>query len=299
MRLPDNIVHSAVFLGYEDRNGIVKMAGTAFFVGIESESRPGVDHGYLVTAKHCVERAKRQGSLLLRLNRHDGNHVATSSETDSLPDSWVYHDDEANDVAVLYFAPPPSEFLFVITKRESMATPDVIAEEQLGIGDDLAVVGLFTKRSGKTVNRPIVRSGIISSMPDEPLQDRDSGLNYDGYLAEVRSIGGLSGSPVWTVISPGRFVGDRVERHRLHFYLLGLIRGHWPKEEFEIGDVLDDERESLNTGIAIVTPIQKVLDILDSEEMRKERRKVDREQVEASALDEPDSGDGDADAAGS
>ncbi len=43
---------------------------------------------------------------------------------------------------------------------------------------------------------PIVRHGAIAAMPGEPLYDRKTGLSFRGYLLEVRSTGGLSGSPV-------------------------------------------------------------------------------------------------------
>jgi hypothetical protein len=140
------------------------------------------------------------------------------------------------------------------------------------------IVGLFSSHYGRVSNRPIVRAGIIAAMPHEPLQDVGSGEYYDAYLAEVRSVGGLSGSPVWLVISPSRMApGLEGREYRLHFYLLGLVRGHWQKEEAWVSDFGDTEQEALNTGIAIVTPIQKALDIIDSGELVRKRRARARE----------------------
>jgi hypothetical protein len=251
----------------------VRPAGTGFFISIRSATREGISHSYLVTARHCIESAKPYGTLYARMNRID------SAEADlvELEPTWTYHDDETNEVAVLHFA--PAGFRIMAANHESLVTSDVIERESIGIGDELIVVGLFTSYYGRTANRPIVRAGIIAAMPNEPIEDPASGLPFDAYLAEVRSIGGLSGSPVWLVINPARFHQGKLER-RLHFYLLGLIRGHWTKEEVWLSDSGEAERDSLNTGIAMVTPIQKALDIIDSEDSVKERRRVDREETE-------------------
>jgi hypothetical protein len=252
-------------------------AGTGFFLSIKSTTREDISHGYLVTARHCIESAKPFGTLYARMNRRDSGEA----ELVELEPSWTHHDDETNDVAVLHFA--PAGFRIMAAEHESLVTADVIEKESIGIGDELIVVGLFTSHYGRTANRPIVRAGIIAAMPDEPIEDPTSGLPFDAYLAEVRSIGGLSGSPVWLVINPTRFHQGKLEP-RLHFYLLGLIRGHWRKEEVWLSDSGEAEQDSLNTGIAMVTPIQKALDILYSEESVKERRRVDREEVEREGL---------------
>jgi hypothetical protein len=285
MRVPDLVAHNPVFLVVKDK-GQEKVVGTAFLMTVRSDTRPEVSHGYLITARHCVEMANQYGSLFVRVNRRIATGLATPY-TEQVGDAelfeiehpnWVYHEEHVNDVAVLPGMPSPDESLFVAVEPESCATADTIAREAMGIGDELIVVGLFTSHYGRTRNRPIVRTGTIAAMPDEPLEDRNSGELYDAYLAEIRSVGGLSGSPVWIVIHPGRVKPGSVEReNRLHFYLLGLIRGHWTKSDIWLSDCADSE-EALNTGIAIVTPIQKVIDIIESEALVKERRRVKGEE---------------------
>ena len=276
MRLPNEILLSAVFLCVKE-GGAVKPAGTGFVLTVESDAPTDNRHTYLVTARHCVEQAKRYGSLYVRLNSHGGGGTALLE----LPSAWEYHEDETNDVAVIRFPGPPI-YQMMLFERESLATSDLIAEKSIGVGEELVVVGLFSSHHGRTVNLPIVRSGIIAAMPSEPIQDPQSGLDFDAYLAEVRSIGGLSGSPVWVAIDPGRPISGPASFRSpaWSFYLLGLIRGHWQKEEDWLADFGNSEHESLNTGIAMVTPIQKALDIIDSETLVKERGRVDRERAE-------------------
>ena len=66
-------------------------------------------------------------------------------------------------------------------------------------------VGLFTKYFGRSNLIPIVRTGNIAMMPKEKVPLGSFGLT-DAYLIEGRSIGGLSGSPIFcrdTIKIPG------------------------------------------------------------------------------------------------
>ena len=63
------------------------------------------------------------------------------------------------------------------------------------VGDEVATVGLYTSHHGHTKNIPVVRVGHISMLPDEPVMSTRGYV--EAYLVEVRSIVGLSGSPVY------------------------------------------------------------------------------------------------------
>ena len=101
---------------------------------------------------------------------------------------------------------------------------------------------------------------------------------FVAYLAEVRSIGGLSGSPVFVNLAIGRNANGTYDK-RGTMPLLGLIRGHFSlprkpsKHEFT-DDELDLKR--VNSGISMVTPVSFVADILNSEEFVRERDDVER-----------------------
>jgi hypothetical protein len=138
------------------------------------------------------------------------------------------------------------------------------------------VIGLFSSHVGQRRNLPIVRSGNLASMPVEPLIDADTGYEFNAYLAEVRSIGGLSGSPVFVVLNPDtRLIDDQAAEGTLVVYLLGMVRGHWDRR-FEL-DFHETEFERLNTGIAMVTPITDVLALLEREEFVSYRKDMDRQ----------------------
>jgi hypothetical protein len=276
MRVHDATTSCVCFLCVEEMHQGQKKqryGGTAFFVSVPSEVVDDREHLYLVTAKHCVVKAKERGTLYLRLNISQGGAKMVEAET-----GWVFPDSDGADVAILPLPPEiiDGPFEVVCIPRDMFATDEVVKEKAIGIGDELMISGLFTRRHGTQRNLPIIRAGIIASMPDEPLQDIDTGLDYQGYLAEVRSIGGLSGSPVFVIIEvlharPG---GAPIQGG---IYLLGLIRGHWDYHSQSAPvDFLDDELRAVNMGIAIVTPIQEVVQILDGEELKNQRRQRDR-----------------------
>src|SRR6185295_16646813 len=100
--------------------------------------------------------------------------------------------------------------------------------------DDIYVVGLFAYRKGRHKNIPIVRSGIVAANPEgELIWDEDQGLWYTAYLIEVRSIGGLSGSPVFVSVSRERaqdakmFLDTWPPDSTRVLFLIGLVRSHW------------------------------------------------------------------------
>ena len=187
----------------------------------------------------------------------------------------MYPEGEGVDLALVPLA-PPKPYQYKHVGIDSFATASVVEEEGIGVGDALVVPGLFTPRAGTKRNLPIVRRGNLAAMPEEPFVD-DYGQPYQAYLAELRSIGGLSGSPVFVFLEPGRVApGGSIVMGR-KFFLLGLIRGHWDLT-LERADVqlTHEEVASLNRGIAIVVPVTELCDLLMRDDLRKERRAEER-----------------------
>lgn len=219
---------------------------TGFFVEMEAGNQLT---SYLVTAKHAVEQF-RPGELYLRANT-----VENVAQNIPIQSEWTIADDA--DVAVLPAGSIPLLFKLALLPEEIFATHEAAERNHIGVGDEVIVAGLFTKHFGKSRNYPIVRAGIIASIPNDPIED-NKGNSYPGYLIEVRSINGLSGSPVIVMMESHRLPTGRVEHAGRVGFLLGLIRGHW-----------DDPRsvgvgmhETINAGIAIVTPMYDVVKLL-------------------------------------
>ncbi len=273
MRIPDHATKSVVFLCTKQTvNGIDKFTpgGTAFFVSIPFTTNPSQSYIYLVTAAHNIKESRPYGDLYLRINTKDNKSEYYHIDEDD----WIMPPEgNSADVAIKLVGPPSSTFDYRHTHYELFATEEVLRTKQIGIGDDIIMIGLHHSRSGYGKNMPIVRSGIISCMPDddEPFYTKDDPPRpFQAYLTEVRSIGGLSGSPVFVMLGSGRLTDKELD-HKLHKgFLIGLVRGHY---ESPLPVVKDGKwgLENFNEGIAMITPIQEVIKLLYSAELMKSR----------------------------
>jgi len=137
---------------------------------------------------------------------------------------------------------------------------------------------LFSKFHGKIKNIPIIRVGNIAMMPEEKIFVGNDLGEIEAYLVESRSIGGLSGSPVFVYLGnmrPKNGTWNLGGDQKL-FYLLGLMHGHWDIEEDKIDIVVEDKvKDELNTGIAVVVPASKILEVLDYQEFVEDRKKFE------------------------
>jgi hypothetical protein len=262
MQIPEELSKCVAFLSCK-RNSGMHFMGTAFFVAYPISDIDG-SAGYVVTAKHVIEEIQKRatdGNAYLRVNK-----MAGGADFVECPISdWQFAVDGRIDVAA---APIGFQFSGLDHKMVSTTiflTDAEIAQMQVGPGDDLFFPGLVSKQPGDQSNVPIMRTGTIAAMPKERVKTKWG--NISAYLAEARSIGGLSGSPVFfhsgTRILNGQFSMD------LHFRLLGLVHGHYGvKDEYDATEdnllASDTTTRSINMGIAIVVPVADILTVLES-----------------------------------
>jgi hypothetical protein len=223
---------------------------------------------YVVTAKHCVQPFDHLENgpfhkTWLRVNmRHAG-----SMHLEIPPEEWVCH--QTADVAVLPLALNMHTFDYLYYPVRSGATAEFIKRHSVTPGEDVFITGLLISHPGKSRVLPIVRVGNIAAFPGDPIHlmtGEDS-----AYLVEVRSLGGLSGSPAFVHLLPlhagatgnvgltpaGIGTAGRT-------YLMGLVHGFFPTTKNDPDGIGEWAEEPLNTGISVVVPLDRVLDILDS-----------------------------------
>ncbi|MDT7542788.1 MAG: hypothetical protein QOE33_2692 [Acidobacteriota bacterium] len=285
MRVPDNLKNIICYLAVRLADGEsfkYQSRGTGFFIAIPGETDSRLFHVYLITARHCIEKVKEHGDLYVRLNFDPRlTDFVKFGDADFLPvplDDWIFPDDGAIDIAARPFNLLQEDaVVHQALSQSSFATDRKLNTFNVGIGDAVFILGLFSHREGRRKNIPIVRSGNIAAMPEEPLIDENSGQEYEAYLIEVRSLGGLSGSPVFAAQGRGLYSAVAAESV-MSPGLLGLIRGHWDlRTRKNYVGYAEDEPLTVNTGIAIVTPIQEVTKLLESDELKKQRRRQERE----------------------
>jgi hypothetical protein len=270
----ESILHCAIFIGADTVNkqtGVEqrKVAGTAFIV---AKAVDGADAMclYCVTAKHNLKAIEAAGGykVLLRVNMKDVG--ATWIETEF--SQWHYHpDDDTVDVAVCSFAAGAENDQRAFDLKY-VADAQLRQELAIGVGDEVFTVGLFSRHYGRQRNLPILRTGNIAAMPQEHVYCEGWG-DMKAYLVESRSIKGLSGSPVF--VHPGLIRpihGRLAQPNVVHYYLLGLMHGHWDAMDSDLdflGDSDDGRRQTVNMGIAIVVPVEDVLAVLNQPKLQK------------------------------
>jgi hypothetical protein len=309
MRIPKWVPQSVVFLGQrvtEGRREVLRLGGTAFAVSVPWPGSVSC-HRYLVTARHTT--LKLQGrEHVIRANTKDGSRKELVVKGDV---KWWTHPTEEKlvDAAVLPFESIEGDLSDVdvtpIEVTRLLSSDRSIDEYYIDQGDEVYIAGLFTKLTGDSRNLPIARAGTIAMMPTDRIPNVNLGdeapVDIEGYLVELRSVGGLSGSPVFVRASIGipcnvfaRSGEQRIAEAHVpgDFFLLGLVHGHWEihknrRNSIEIEPVKRDD-DSINLGIAIVVPARKVLEIINRHELVEMRKRKEKESRQKESTTTPD-----------
>jgi len=276
MRIPDNLKKCVVFVGIKTPSqsiSQIKYIGTAFIVSVPASKVANSNFIFLVTAKHVALKIENK-ECYLRANMKTGG-----SELFGLGNiSWFYHSHEITptDVAVYPFALEKENLKridFEAIPIASFLSDETRVNQGIGEGDDVFMVGLFSRHTGNQKNLPIIRMGTIAMISDEPIRTSLFG-SIEAYLIEARSIKGLSGSPVFVLKQKGIHFGEHiVPSNKVTLHFLGLMHGHWDLNPGESVDVDDAEggADSINIGIAIVIPAKHILETLNCKELVKFR----------------------------
>jgi hypothetical protein len=297
MIIPEEFRQCVAFAYLKTASDELMPTGTVFFVS-DMEAAGGQERAfiYAVTARHVIEKVIADGSggaVWLRLNTADGGSDwlelpltmwrSHPSDRDAM---WLErHDEPRFDVSACLMPPLDEQvFQFRIISTASFLDQEKIAERGIGPGDEVFFIGLFASHLGRHRNTPIVRCGSIAAIPDEPVETRLGPMD-DALLVEVRSIPGLSGSPVFIGDPAVRRTGPTSWEYRTDFkmHLAGLVHGHWSAES---GDTVPDETgngESINSGIAIVAPARHILETLRQGEFMKIRAEKIRDFLQRNA----------------
>ncbi len=270
--VPDEVRSCVCFL-FRQTNGRLIAEGTGTVLAQPINGSDNTAWTMIVTARHIINSVQMLSDddiVRARFNSKGGGVGWLE-----LPVSaWMVNEDDlASDVAIAHFDRMDGLDLR-LWPMGRLATEAVIAAQHIGLGDEVVMPGLFSMHSGDDRNIPIVRIGNIAAMPEQPVRTLLGPA--DAYLIEARSIGGLSGSPVFVNVGmdrSGDLKGSLLLAGSLissHLFLLGILHGHWdvpgdvPTED-GLTSVDGPGQSCVNVGIAIVTPASKILDIWNRE----------------------------------
>jgi hypothetical protein len=267
MRVPDQFLKCVAFIAevvHEDSTGqTLDHQATGFIATVPSAVR-GTSYPFFITARHSAKALVDRNIRIVINNRNGG-----VSSLEVMGGSWYPHPDESVD-AVAIPCILSSSLDVVSVNTGSFLTKDLIREKKIGVGDEVFTVGLFSPAIGEKRNTPIVRYGNIAMIPEEPIQVESRFSEV--YLIEARSLGGLSGSPVFVRQTLAiDFGNDDHEKQRSlcgsssQCLLLGLVHGHWDVREADLNEpsFIHDRQRGVNLGVAVVVPSHKILEVLN------------------------------------
>ena len=221
-------------------------------------------HIYAVTNKHVVDG----GCHVLRINNSGAGTITLHTK----PDEWYSVPDD--DVAVFPIRKQLGIRVGVIPERMFMPERDR-GVQALGVGDDAVLIGRLISHSGVERNKPIARFGSIAMMADDEEPIDLGGRKQVAFLVDCRSLSGSSGSAVL-----GYRVGQRGNMMIVgpaEAVLLGIDCAHLP---FWTRVCQKQDRQSAvdpplwvesNSGIAVVVPAWRILNLLNLEVLVKQR----------------------------
>lgn len=183
--------------------------GSGVLIGVESETAPFyIRHLYAVTCWHV---AIRGGASCIRVNTISGRTRIIKIDHDD----WHFVPG-ADDLCAV----DVTDHLYKIDKISCvpswmLATKDFIAQEEVGIGEDGFMLGLFAHNYGKNKNMIASRFGNVSLLADddEPIEQPNE-IKRPSHIFDMNSRPGFSGSPVFIYRTPGGDLRTATERGR-------------------------------------------------------------------------------------
>src|SRR6266404_4012536 len=246
-------------------------AGTAFLLSLADPRLGSGSFTYLVTNRHVAQPGIENGrpcqptAYFLRADTKVPNQAGSYSTIEQVPPgvlAWTFPSDPSVDIAIAPIGVDQNKLdVIFLPSRLLLGNADV-AENKVEEGDSVLFTGLFIQMIGQTHSEPIVREGKIAMMPKEQIQTTLRVLG-DIYLVDCHVFGGNSGSPMFIDLAGQRQGGLTVG---LNYKLLGVVSGYVKETaNFELQTVAAYAGTvDANSGVAIVVPAQKILDLLDA-----------------------------------
>jgi hypothetical protein len=274
MRLPDRILRTSCLLGFKKETP--QYAGSGFVVAVPDTH--GNSHLYVVTAQRLARRMECC-PIIMGFRYRDGSKALL--EADNV--HWYVHATDANavDVAVTPFAPAQRDRLDLEAIPEHLfASDERMRNGSIGVGDEIQAITEFTRFSYEDRHLPIIRTGHLAMLPAPRIPVK----NFEPMEAYVAEIEGLSGSPVW--VRPTDYVNAQQRdggkekppvpsSGDVDMIFLGLLHGPWAIAKAAMQGESAQYTERMTSGMSIVVPAHKILEVINQPELVAMRSKGD------------------------
>jgi hypothetical protein len=260
-RIPEITLDGVAFLypRAEEAHAHAKIGGTCAFIGrrvyVDGVLKP-IYVPYAVSNRHVVWTG---GCPVIRINRRDGGKPDV---IELECDDWIVHPD-GDDLAIANLTGKIDQAIHKISfiGDEKFVTPTLIQVFGIGLGEEVLMMGRLVNHQGRRENRPIVRFGSLSMMP-EPIWNKGISRDQLSFVVEMRSRTGFSGSPVAVYRTIATTLTDVPVRD--FFAFLGI---NW-------GYILDEDGE--NTWLNGVVPAWKIAETLEVPALKKHQKEAEQ-----------------------
>ena len=290
-KIPSNYLNP-VFSLYKTRENAEKRThegGTGFIVSLPTVV-PDQSFTYFVTNWHVAVKA---GAPIGRIETHSGEPEIFEF------DCADWHFSPKFDIAVVPVVLNPKVHDVAAIPLHSFLTEAYKKQHEIGIGEDVFMVGRFIQYQGMDRDVPSLRFGNISMDPAPIVQENET--TAESYCIDIRSKVGYSGSPVFVYRTPGYDLGDLRENEegirvlRGGTSLLAFLGIHWGQfpERWEVtiqGDLKEQHAESNGrvlvtgrryveglSGMTCVLPAWCIEEVLNMPELQRKRDQEDAE----------------------
>ena len=270
-QIPHKILSCTFFL-YENKAAAIdgtNPMGTGFFIA--SSTWPGnLTFYYGVTNQHVITG----GFSCIRYNTPNGLNVVEFG-----PEDWEFY--PGADIAIIPIGDELGTPVTSCIGPNLLLTDAAIAENEIGPGDDVFMVGCFANLDSTKKQTPAVRFGNIST---PPVNVGEKGYTEDCYCIDMHSRTVFSGSPVFVYRIPGNYLNWVVDGPRLDlspdkyfFGLLGIHCGQFPvKMKIEVAELDNGEPTSKTyggtaygaSGMTFVMPASKIVEAMNLPKLR-------------------------------
>jgi hypothetical protein len=280
-----------------------KVLGTAFIIGIPVPGRPEKSFPFISTAKHVVAARSK---ILVRFTLKSGSEPGFAQyDLQGLRDNNDLWESNDEGVDLIVFRTPVYDAVkFLMFPIELIASKETFNKEYIDVSDRVIIPCLMEKYPGVSQNYPIFRDGTIALITDEPISYTwelgTRPIKTSQTLVFINSIlnEGFSGAPV--LLWPGMRSTPEGIQFGGKSWLIGIVHGFFP----QLRNVIDAEGNKVmivkqepgvlaqinppkqlpifsqeNPGTGIVFPAWRLLDILQSDVVKKRVQELTDEEI--------------------
>lgn len=228
-RIPQLLLKTTFFLyqSAADAHAGVNAGASGFICFVPSATSPR--HGLFVGVTN-YHAAIRSGHSVARIPRKDGSCEVFEFG----PEDWIF-EPGGDDVAIIPLSINTLHHDFSAVRIDLFATEDWIRTQEVGVGDDVFMFGLFLDAANHAVSIPTARFGHISMMPSEATRIKQAqNCMRPSLVLDMHSRDGFSGSPVFMYRTSGSNLDHANTTNTVFgegtiFCLIGLHWGQFPE----------------------------------------------------------------------